>query len=104
MFYVGPSKHKSPLGVEPELPTPSNETPVILISLVKRRKPEQPDTQAKVKASMLDEAVWDLRDEDIIGTLHTPHFEHAPDHSCSCFCQNLEVTGLWSLSCFHQAD
>lgn len=76
MFCIGPSKSKLPLGAETELPTLLSENPVILISPVKRRKPGQPDTQAKIKASMLDEVVWDLGDEDIIGMLRTPHFEH----------------------------
>jgi len=70
-FHEGPGQNKFPAGVAP--PTPSTETPTILISPVKHRKPGHASGQSEIKASMSDEAVWYLDDDEIIGTSCDPY-------------------------------
>jgi len=91
-FHKGPGQNKLPAGiVSPNAPA---ETPTILVSPVKHRKPGHTDGQSEIKPSMSDEAVWHLDDEDIIGTSHDPHHEHTSNSTSSCLFQDLEIIGV----------
>ena len=85
-------QNKFPMSTVP--PVPPTETPAILVSPAKQRKPAHTDSQSKIKASTPDEAVWDLPDDDIIGTLHVLCSECISDATTSCLCQILEVTSV----------
>jgi len=89
-FYKGPGRNKFLAGTVS--PAPSTEPPIILVSPIKHQKPA--NTGSEIKASTPDQAVWDLADEDIIGTSHDSRCECISNGTYRCLCQDLEVIGV----------